>query len=120
MLWHHTLGVLMQHIQRLMKVANVVEPCGQETVKDRIIAPKYNSAATCEIPKCQSCQLSRAKQLNSKPVKSKAIKEDQYVVKNGGRLPTGYEREHEPNEFHDGTLFRDTASKYIMFVLSDP
>ena len=65
----------MQHIQCLMKVANIVEPYGQETVKDCIIVLKYNSAATCEIPKCQSCQLLQAKQLKSKPVKSKAIQE---------------------------------------------
>ena len=131
LMWHHSLGVSMQYIQHLMKVANVVEPCGRETVKDRIIAPKYNSAVTCEISKCQSCQLLRAKQLKSKPVKSKAIKDaegaitrdkyqtgdfvsmDQYVVKNGDRLPAGYGREHESNEFHGGTLFRDAASKYI-------
>ena len=74
LLWHHRLGVPMQHIQHPMKVANVVEPCGRETAKDRIIAPKYNSAATCEILKCQSCQLSRAEQLKPKPVESNAIK----------------------------------------------
>ena len=69
--------------------------------------------------------------MKSKPVKSKAISEvagaithdkyqtgdfvstDQYVVKNRGRLPTGYGREHESNEFHGGTLFRDAASTYI-------
>ena len=38
---------------------------------------------------------------------------DQHVVKNGGRLPTGYGRKCTSNEFHDGTLFRDAASKYI-------
>ena len=54
LMWHHSLGVSMQYIQHLMKVANVVEPCGRETVKDRIIVPKYNSAVACEIPKYQS------------------------------------------------------------------
>ena len=34
-------------------------------------------------------------------------------VKNRGRLPTSYGREHESNEFHGETLFRDAASKYI-------
>ena len=38
---------------------------------------------------------------------------DQYAVKNGDRLPTGYGQEHESNEFHGGTLFCDAASKCI-------
>ena len=52
LLWHNKLGVSMQHIQRLMKAANVVEPREREMVKGRIIVPKYNSAAICEISKC--------------------------------------------------------------------
>ena len=138
LLWHHKLGVSIQHIQHLIKVANVVKPCGRETVKDRIIVPKYNSAATCEIPKCQSCQLLQAKQLKSKPVKSKAIKEaegaitcdkyqtgyfvsmDQYVVKNKGHLPTGHGREHESNKFHGGTLFVMLLPSTSMFETKYP
>merc|ERR1712115_706045 len=107
-----------------MKVANVVEPSGGKSVEDKIIIPKYSSAATCDIQKCQSCEQAKAKQRKSKPTKSNAIKEvkgaitrdkyqtgdfvsmDQYVVRNRGRLPTGYGREHESNEFHGGTLFR--------------
>lgn len=114
-----------------MRVANVVGSCGPETVKDHIIVPKCNSAPTCEIPKCRFCQLSRVKQLKPKFIKSMSIKQaevaitrdkyqtgdvvliDQYVVKNEGRLPTGYGWGHESNEFHDGTLFCDAASKYI-------
>ena len=57
-----------------MKVANVVEPSGSKSVKDKVIIPKYSSAATCDIPKCQSCQQVKAKQRKSKPTKSKAIK----------------------------------------------
>ena len=38
---------------------------------------------------------------------------DQYVVRNPGRLPTGYGRDSDTNMFHGGTLFRDAASKYI-------
>ena len=131
LLWHHKLGISMRHIQRLMKVSNVVEPNGRKSVKDKIIMPKYNSAATCDIPKCRSCEHAKAKQRKSKHVKSKAIKEaegaitrdkyqtgdfvsmDQYVVKNPGRLPTGYGRESDTNMYHGGTLFRDAAYKYI-------
>ena len=38
---------------------------------------------------------------------------DQYVVRNPGRLPTGYGRESDTNMFQGGTLFRDAASKCI-------
>ena len=121
----------MQHIQRLIKVANIVESSGKKSAKDKIIIPKYNSAATCDIPKCRSCEHAKAKQRKSKHARSKAIKEaegaitrdkyqtgdfvsmDQYVVKNPGRLPTGYGRESDTNMYHGGTLFRDAASKYI-------
>ena len=36
---------------------------------------------------------------------------DQYVVKEPGRLPTGFGREAEHNMFHGGTIFRDACSK---------
>ena len=98
---------------------------------DRVIIPKIKAAATCPIPMCQSCQLSRAKQRKPATTKSKAIPEaigaltrdkynvgdfvslDQYVVKTPGRLPTGFGRESITNMFHGGTIFRDAASKYI-------
>ena len=80
LLWHHKLGISMQHIQQLMKVANVVEPSGRKSVKDKIIIPKYNSAATCDIPKCQSCEQAKAKQRKFKPTKSKAIKEAEGAI----------------------------------------
>ena len=55
----------MQHIQELMKVAEMKEPNGAVSVKDRVIVPKLSSAATCDIPVCQSCELSRAKATES-------------------------------------------------------
>ena len=98
---------------------------------DRVIVPKLNAAANCEVPLCQSCNLSRARQKKAKVVRSKAIESsigaisrdkyvpgdfvsmDQYVVKEPGRLPTGFGREAEHNMFHGGTIFRDACSKYI-------
>ena len=45
---------------------------------------------------------------------------DQYIVKNGGRLPTGYGREHESNEFHGGTLFVMLLPNTFMFKTRYP
>ena len=73
LLWTHKLGVSMHHIQPLMKIANVVEPSSRKSVKDKIIIPKYNSAATCDIPKYRSCEQARAKQRKSKQTKTKAV-----------------------------------------------
>ena len=90
-----------------------------------------NGAANCEIPKCQSCLISSAKQRNPKIVDHKTpkyegavskdgiyqpgefVSTDQYVVKTSGCLPTGYGRESESNSFYGGTNFRDTVSKYL-------
>ena len=131
LLWHWKLGISMQHIQELMKVAEMKEPNGAVSVKDRVIVPKLSSAATCDIPVCQSCELSRAKQRKAPVVKAKVnessegaisrdqyqpgdfVSIDQYVVKTPGRLPTGFGQESEQNMYHGGTIFRDAASKYI-------
>ena len=131
MLWHFKLGVSMSHVQRLMKVSEMHEPNGRVSVMDRVIVPKLNAAANCEVPLCQSCNLSRARQKKAKVVRSKAIESsigaisrdkyvpgdfvsmDQYVVKEPGRLPTGFGREAEHNMFHGGTIFCDACSKYI-------
>ena len=98
---------------------------------DRVIVPKIKAAATCPIPLCQSCQLSRARMRKPKITKSKAIKEvegaiskdqyevgdfvstDQYVIRTPGRLEEGYGCEADNNSYHGGTIFRDAASKYI-------
>ena len=72
LLWHWKLGISMHHIQELMRVSEMKEPNGAISVKDRIIVPKLSSAATCDIPVCQSCELSRAKQRKAPVVKAKA------------------------------------------------
>ena len=131
LLWHWKLGISMHHIQELMKVSEMKEPNGAVSVKDRVIVPKLSSAATCDIPVCQSCELSRAKQRKAPVVKAKVnessegaisrdqyqpgdfVSIDQYVVKTPGRLPTGFGQESEQNMYHGGTIFRDAASKYI-------
>ena len=99
------------------------EPNGKVSTMVRVIVPKYKTATTCEIPKCQLCLLSRAKQrkpkmVDTKPVRSaeRAISRDkyqsgdfvsmdQYVVNNPGRLPTGYGKKSDTNMFHDDTIF---------------
>ena len=114
-----------------MKVVEMEEPDGSITTMDRVITPKIKSAATCPIPLCRSCQLSRAKQRKPAVAKSKAIPSeegalsrdkyetgdfvsmDQYVVKAPGRLPSGFGKEAVHNMFHGGTIFRDAASKLI-------
>ena len=52
MLWHLKLGVSMSHVQRLMKVSEMHEPNGRVSVMDRVIVPKLNAAANCEVPLC--------------------------------------------------------------------
>ena len=131
LLWHWKLGVSMDRIQELMKPHPMEDPAGVTTTAEQVIKPRLETAATCEHPICQSCQLSRARMRNPKVTKSKAITDregaiskeqvhvgdfvsmDQYVVTTPGRLPTGYGREAEANRFHGGTIFRDAASKVI-------
>jgi hypothetical protein len=94
-------------------------------VTDRVIIPKVNAAANCEILQCTSCNLSRARQHKTEVVKSKAIESsvgaiscnkyvpgdffsmDQYVVKEPCSSPTDFGREAEHNMFHGGTIFCD-------------
>jgi hypothetical protein len=131
LLWHWKLGISMQRVQELMKEVEMQEPDGRVSIQDKVIHPRIKSAATCPIPVCKSCQLSRARQRKPNVVKSKAVPEeagalsreqyevgdfvslDQYVVKNPGRLPTGFGKESITDMFHGGTIFRDAASKYI-------
>lgn len=131
LLWHWKLGISMQRVQELMRAIEVEEPDGSRSTMDRVITPKIKAAATCPIPLCQSCQLSRATLRKPKIRKSKAIEDtagaisrekyetgdfvsmDQYVVRTPGRLSEGYGRETDANMYHGGTIFRDAASKYI-------
>ena len=45
---------------------------------------------------------------------------DHYLVKNGGRIPTGYGREHESNEFYGGSLFVMLLPNAFMFKTRYP
>ena len=123
MCWHLELGVSMSHVQRLTKVTETHEPNGRVSVMNRVIVPKLKTATNCEIPLCQSCNFSRAKQRKAEVVKSKAIKLnvgaisqdkdvpgdfvslDQYVTKEPGCLPTGFDREAKHNMCRGGTFF---------------
>ena len=82
-------------------------------------------------PLCTTCELTRAKKRNPKVIKTQAIKEreqvlaadqydpgdfvsmDQFVVRTPGRLPSGYGREAQENQYHGGTIFNDAATGII-------
>ena len=73
-----------------------------------VIEPRFPSAATCPVPKCQTCELARAKRRSPKVVRQEAIKEkeailawdeyeagdfvsmDQFVVNTPGRQLEGF------------------------------
>ena len=57
-LWHLELGISMSCVQRLTRVSEMYGPNGSVAVKDGMIVPKINAAASCEILKCVSCNLS--------------------------------------------------------------
>jgi hypothetical protein len=131
LLWHWKWGISMQRIQELMKPQRCVDTDGKKSLMPSVIRPKFASASTCPIPKCQDCELARAKRRNPKVMKQQAIKEkegilsagamepgdlvsmDQFVSKTGGRLLTGFGRERDGNRYHGGTIFNDAASGVI-------
>ena len=73
LLWRRKLGISMHHSQRLMKVANVVEPSSRKSVKEKLIIPKYNSAATCDIQKCGSCDQAKASSVSQSKLRQRQL-----------------------------------------------
>ena len=62
LLWHWSLGIGMQRIQKMMRNRTFEDPIGRMQVHPPIIQSKFASTASCRIPRCQSCELSRAHQ----------------------------------------------------------
>ena len=110
LLWHWRLGVGMQRIQSMMRNRTFVDPYGRSQVHPPIIKAKFASTSSCLIPKCQSCELARARQRSPKVKRVQSnldtegaisrnklevgdfVSTDQFVCKTPGRLPTGYGR----------------------------
>ena len=131
LLWHWKLGISMHRIQELMRGHQSKDKNGKHTWMPAVIHPKFSSASTCPVPRCMTCELSRAKKRNPKVVKQEAIKEkeailawdkyeagdfvsmDQFVVKTPGRQLEGYGRESDSNRYHGGTIFNDAATGVI-------
>ena len=111
LLWHWKLGIGMQRVQKMMRSRTFEDPFGRMQVQPPIIQSKFVSTASCTIPKCQSCELSRAHQ-RSPHVKrvqpnqdaegaisrnqlevGDFVSTDQFVCRTPGCLPSGYGRE---------------------------
>ncbi len=96
-----------------------------------IIKTKFASTSSCVIPKCQSCELARARQRSPKVKKVLSnldsegatsrnqldvgdfVSTDQFVCRTPGRLPSGYGCEGRNGRFHGGTIYNDAASGLI-------
>ena len=91
-----------------MRVHQSQDSNGKNVWMPPVITPKFPAATSCPLPKCQSCELARAKKRNPKVVKQEVVKEkeailawdkyevgdfvsmDQFVVKTPGRQLDGY------------------------------
>ena len=129
LLWHWRLGVGMQRVQAMMRNRSFEDPFGRHTVLPPIIKAKFASTSSCAIPKCQSCELARARQRspNVKHVQADLdaegaisrdkleigdfVSTDQFVCRTPGRLPSGYGR--SGSRFNGGTIYNDAASGLI-------
>ena len=60
LLWHWRLGIGMQRIQTMMRNRTFEDLFGRMQLHPPIIKSKFASTASCTIPRCQSCELSRA------------------------------------------------------------
>ena len=96
-----------------------------------IIKTKFASTSSCAIPKCQSCELARARQRSPKVKKVQSnldsegaisrnrlevrdfVSTDQFVCRTPGQLPGGYGREGRNGRFNGGTIYNDAASGLI-------
>ena len=131
LLWHWRLGIGMQRIQTMMRNRTFEDPFGRMQVHPPIIKSKFASTASCTIPRCQSCELSRAHQRSPQVKKVQPnqdaegalsrnqlqvgdfVSTDQFVCRTPGRLPSGYGREQSTSRFNGGTIYNDAASGLI-------
>ena len=131
LLWHWRLGIGMQRIQAMMRNRTFEDPFGRSQVHPPIIKSKFASTSSCAIPKCQSCELARARQRSPKVKRVQSnlasegaisrnmlevgdfVSTDQFVCRTPGRLPSGYGREGSTSRFNGGTIYNDAASGLI-------
>jgi hypothetical protein len=131
LLWHWRLGIGMQRIQTMMRNRTFEDPFGRMQVHPPIIKTKFASTASCTIPRCQSCELSRAHQRSPQVKRVQPnqdaegaisrnqlqvgdfVSTDQFVCRTPGRLPSGYGREKSTSRFNGGTIYNDAASGLI-------
>ena len=121
----------MQRIQAMMRNRTFEDPFGRTQVHPPIIKTKFASTASCAIPRCQSCELSWARQRspNVKQVQPNLeaegaitrnklevgdfVSTDQFLCRTPGWLPSGYGREGTRSRFNGGTIYNDAASGLI-------
>jgi hypothetical protein len=131
LLWHWKVGMGMQRLQAMMRNRTFEDPFGRSQLHPPIIQAKFASTSSCAIPRCQSCELARArvrspkvKKVQSNPASEGAISRnkldvgdfvstDQFVCRTPGRLPSGYGREGTKSRFNGGTIYNDAASGLI-------
>ncbi len=65
-LWHWKLGIGMQRLQAMMQNRIFEDPFGRSQCHPPIIKTKFASTSSCAIPKCQSCELAKARQRSPK------------------------------------------------------
>ena len=130
LLWRWRLGIGMQRIQAMMRNRTFEDPFGRMQVYPSIIKSKFASTASCTIPRCQSCELSRAHQRSPQVKRVQPnqdaegaisrnqlqvgdfVSTDQFVCRTPGRLPRGYGREQSTSRFNGGMIYNDAASRF--------
>lgn len=117
LLWHWKLGISMSRIQKLVVPHCAKDANSLQDMMPCVITPTFKTAATCLIPRCAACELSRAQHCPTGSTKQLAVEEkegilaanqyqvgdlvsmDQLVSSTPGRLFHGYGREVSTNAF---------------------
>ncbi len=131
LLWHWKLGIGMQRLQVMTCNHTFEDPFGRSQVHPPIIQAKFASTSSCAIPRCQSCELDRARVRSPKVKKIQSninsegaircnkldirdfVSTDQFVCRTPVRLSSGYGREVTNSQFNGGTIYNDAASGLI-------
>ena len=77
---HWKLVINMQRVQDLMQGHQSLDSTGKSVWMPPVIKPKLPAATSCPLPKCQSCELARAKKRNPKVVKQEVVKEKEAIL----------------------------------------
>ncbi len=70
----------MNQIQELMHPTPAKDQNGIEKLMPCVIIPKFPTAVNCATPKCQTCELSRAKRRSPEVMKQQAIWEKERIL----------------------------------------